>query len=139
MEDYRLIYPMFAMVVLTFSVVIRLFRARSKFVAEGTVDVSYFKTYQDGNEPEVSAKLARHFSNLYEAPVLFYVCCLAGIATGLTGTPFFVSAWVYVLVRVVHTYIHTGKNEIWPRVYAYFSSWIVLLTMWVLLVYRAAN
>ena len=78
MEDYRLIYPMFAMVVLTFSVVIRLFRARSKFVAEGTVDVSYFKTYQDGNEPEASAKLARHFSNLYEAPVLFYVCCLAG-------------------------------------------------------------
>ena len=138
MDDYRLIFPMFAMFLLTLSTLMRLFRVRSKFVSEGKIDVDFFKTYQQGSEPEKAAQLARHFANLYEAPVLFYVCCLAALATGITGTIFFLLACLYVCARVVHTYIHTGSNEIWPRVYAYFSSWLVLLCMWVVLVYRVA-
>ena len=125
------------MVLLTFSVLVRLFRARSKLASEGKIDPSFFSIYQGDAEPEASAKLARHFTNLYEAPVLFYACCLAALATNVTGTPFLVLAWAYVLARTAHTFIHTGKNKIWPRVYAYFSSWLVLLSMWFLLAFRA--
>lgn len=136
MNNFQLIYPMCAMVLLTFSVLIRLFRTRSKLAKEGDIDPSFFSIYQGAPEPEASAKLTRHFTNLYEAPVLFYVCCLAALVTNLTGLPFLVLAWAYVLARMVHTTIHTGSNKIWPRVYAYFTSWIILLLLWILLVYR---
>lgn len=138
MQNYQLIYPMFAMVLLTLSVLIRLFRARSSSVREGKLEASFLKVYQGNPEPEQSAKLARHFANLHEAPVLFYVCCLGALAVGLTKTPFTVLAWVYVGTRTIHTYIHTGKNDIWPRVYTYFFSWFILLAMWGLLVFRIA-
>ncbi|NKB34452.1 MAG: hypothetical protein GKR91_15275 [Pseudomonadales bacterium] len=127
---------MFAMVLLTFSVLVRLFRVRKKLVSERKIEQSFFSVYQGEAEPESSAKLARHFVNLYEAPVLFYVCCLAALAVNVTGSLFLYLAWAYVGARIVHSFIHTGSNSIWPRVYAYFSSWIVLLSMWALLVFR---
>jgi len=98
MEANQLIFPMLAMVVLTFSVVVRLFLARRKAVGEGTVSAGYFKVYQDIPEPEASAKLARHFSTLFEAPVLFYAACIAGIALHVAGTLFLALAWLYVAV-----------------------------------------
>ncbi|MEM8497506.1 MAG: MAPEG family protein [Pseudomonadota bacterium] len=130
---------MFAMFILTFTVLFRLFRLRSKLVAEGRIDPAYFSVYQGAQEPMASAQLSRHFTNLHEAPVLFYVCCLAAIATKATGLAFLLLAWGYVVVRAMHTLIHTGKNELWPRIYAYFGSWIVLLAMWLLLVVRVAS
>ncbi len=139
MEDHRLIYPMFVMFLLTLSTLFRLFRARSRLVEEGEIQVGFFRTYQEGSEPDESAKLARHFVNLYEAPVLFYTVCLAALATGVTGTAFLVLAWIYVSLRTIHTIIHTGANKLMPRVYSYFSSWIALTALWVLLVYRVIN
>ncbi len=47
------------------------------------------------------------------------------------GTVVFLSlAWTYVLVRCVHTYIHTGQNKVEYRLVAYFASWLVLGSMW---------
>lgn len=138
MSPNLLVFPMFAMVLLTFSVLIRMFRARTRLVREGQIDPSYFLIYQGQGEPEASAKLARHFTNLHEAPLLFHVGCVAAMALGVTGVVFLVLAWAYVATRVVHTVIHTGRNRIWPRVYAYLSSWIVLLSMWVVLAVQAS-
>ena len=137
MSNHQLIFPMLAMVLLTFSVLIRMFLARKKLVAKGHIDPTFFKLYQGATEPEASAKLARHFANLCEAPVLFYICCVAALALNVTGFAFLLLAWVYVAMRVVHTFIHTGRNRIWPRVYAYFASWLVLLSMWFLLAFQA--
>jgi len=138
-SNFQIIYPMFAMVLLTFSVLIRLFRARVRAVADGKTEVKYFRVYQGAGEAEESAKLARHFTNLYEAPVLFYACCLAILLTGISDIVMLVMAWSYVALRVVHTFIHTGRNRIGPRARVYFASWIVLLAMWLLLVFRVAT
>ena len=137
MADGRLIYPMLAMVLLTFSTLVRLFLARRASVAEGVVSASYFKVYQGSTEPEASAQLARHFTNLFEAPVLFYAACISAMAIHATGTPFLALAWLYVLLRIAHTYVHTGKNVLNSRILAYFSSWLVLLAMWTLLAITA--
>jgi hypothetical protein len=103
------------------------------------VSFTYFKVYQGDPEPEASAKLARHFSNLFEAPVLFYAACIAGMVLHMAGVLFLALAWIYVALRVVHTVIHTGANPIYPRLTAYFSSWLVLLVMWGFLAMRAAG
>jgi hypothetical protein len=128
------IYPMFAMVLLTFVVLTKLFRARVRAVREGKVSAAYFRIYQGEAEPESTAKPARHFANLFEAPVLFYVVCLAAMISHFTGAAMQVLAWVYVAARVMHAYVHLGGNRIRKRIRAYFFSWIVLLAMWIYLV-----
>jgi len=130
MNSYELIYPMFAMVVLTCVVLGVMFRTRVKSVVSGDVSISYYKTYRGGEEPDNAIKLSRHFANIFEAPTLFYIVCLAAMIT-LQSTPLFqVLAWVYVLLRVIHAYIHIGRNTVLHRMRVYFFSWVVLVVMW---------
>ena len=129
-----MIYPLFAMVVLTAFVLATLFRSRVGAVRQGLVSATYFRIYQGAGEPESSAKAARHFSNLFEAPILFYVVCLAAMITHFTGPAMQALAWLYVGARVVHAYVHLGSNRLRYRMRAYFFSWGVLLAMWIYLV-----
>jgi hypothetical protein len=131
MENFGLVYPMFAMVVLTCVVLAALFRARTQSVATGQVSASYFKTYRGGDEPDASVQLSRHFANIFEAPTLFYVVCLAAMIVNQTAWPLHLLAWMYVLLRAAHAHIHIGRNKLRPRIFVYFTSWIALLLMWV--------
>ena len=129
-----MIYPMFAMVLLTAAVLVILFRSRVAAVRSGLVSTTYFRICQGETEPESTAKPARHFANLFEAPVLYYVVCLAAMITHVTGIAMQVLAWTYVAARVIHTTIHLGGNRLRKRIRAYFFSWLVLLAMWIYLV-----
>jgi len=131
MENVSLVYPMFAMVVLTCIVLAALFRARVQAVAIGQVSGSYFKTYRGGEEPDASVQLSRHFANIFEAPTLFYVVCLVAMTVNQTAWPLHLLAWAYVLLRAAHAHVHIGRNKLRPRILVYFTSWIVLLLMWV--------
>ena len=64
--------------------------------------------FQGSAEPEFAAKPARHFTNLFEAPTLFYAGCLAAMVAGVTGTRRGALAWGYVAMRYLHAYIHLG-------------------------------
>ena len=131
MNNYELVYPMFAMVVLTCVVLGVMFRTRVQSVVNGDVSISYYKTYQGGKEPDQAIQLSRHFANIFEAPTLFYIVCLVAMITLQSAPLFQLLAWVYVLLRVAHAYIHIGRNKVMHRMRIYFSSWVVLMLMWV--------
>ena len=82
MTRLQLLFPMLAMVLLTFGVAVVLFRARKRSVREGHTPVSYFRTFQGSQEPEFLAKSTRHFVNLFEVPTLFYAGCLTAMVVG---------------------------------------------------------
>lgn len=133
-----LIYPMFAMVLLTATVLVILFRSRVRAVRENAISATFFRIYQGEVEPESTAKPARHFSNLFEAPTLFYAACLAAMVTGQTGTTIVTLAWAYVAARMVHAYVHLGGNRLRYRIRVYFAGWLVLMAMWVMLAWGAS-
>ena len=140
MTQIELIYPMAAMVLLTIIVLIRMVRGRFAAVRSGTVDARFYKTYQgDNTEPRQAAQNARHFTNLFENPVLFYVACVIAMISGLGGTVMLVLAWLFVATRIVHAVIHLTSNRIPQRIAAYASSWTVLAAMWLWLVYGVAT
>jgi hypothetical protein len=138
MTRYALIYPMFALVLLSAFVLARVFRSRVRAVRAGKVSARYFRIYQGEVEPEETAKPARHFTNLFEAPTLFYAGCLAAMATGDEGLVVQLTAWAYVVARLVHAFIHLGQNRLGHRINAYFASWIALLALWVHVVAHVA-
>ena len=129
-----MIYPMFAMVILTAFVLTTLFHSRVGAVRQGLLSTGYIRIYQGESEPESSAKRARHFTNLFEAPVLFYVVCLAAMITHFTGIAMQLLAWLYVAARVAHAYVHLGQNRLRHRMRVYFFSWGILMAMWIYLI-----
>ena len=138
MEVSGLVYPMAAMVLLTFVVLIAMFRSRVRAVRAGEVNAYFYKTYQGEGEPDSTLRLSQHFSNMLEAPTLFYVACVTAMVVGEAALLFHFLAWLYVVLRMAHAYIHTGRNKLRSRVRVYFASWIVLLLMWFDLVIKVA-
>ena len=74
--------------------------------------------------------IARHFTNLFEVPVLFYVVVLMTYVTHQVTTWLVACAWAYVALRWVHSAIHLTSNDVVARFSAYFASGAVLVVMW---------
>jgi len=131
MTEYPLLYPMFAMVLLTLGVGVVLFRARKRSVREGHTPVSYFRTFQGSQEPEFLAKPTRHFTNLFETPTLFYAGCLAAMVVGVRDVVVVALAWGYVAVRFLHALIHLRGNRLRHRMPVFAVSLLFLLALWI--------
>jgi hypothetical protein len=139
MSPFALVFPMLALVFLTFGVSVVLFRARLRSVREGHTPVSYFRVFQGSPEPEFLLKPTRHYVNLFETPVLFYAGCLAAMVAGVAGTLALVLAWGYVASRLGHTWVHLGANRVRHRLRFFLAGWIFLLALWVYVAVSVAS
>ena len=130
MSPFALLFPMLALVLLTFGVSVMLFRARVRSVREGHTPVSYFRVFHGSPEPQFLAQRTRHCINLFETPVLFYAGCLAAMVAGVTGPVAVALAWGYVAARLVHAWVHLGANRVRHRLRVFLAGWIFLLGLW---------
>jgi len=140
MSNDQLLYPMAALVLLTFCVAVVMLRRRIAAARNRQVKVNDFRIYQFGDDvPETMITAARNFSNLFETPVLFYAVCLSAMVLGTTDLVMVVMAWAYVVIRYFHSYIHVTHNTVLVRMRVFAVSLLVLLAMWIWTVVRAAG
>jgi hypothetical protein len=125
-----ILYPVFAMFLLVAIVLLRMRRLRFAAVRSGEVSIKYYRSYQEGDEPEALRVVSRHFVNLFEMPVLFYVGVIMVYITHNVSTWLVTLAWLYVALRYVHSYVHLGSNDVRVRVTVYFASAFVLFLLW---------
>lgn len=118
-----ILYPLFAMVLLVAIVVTLLWSLRKNAIRSRQVSIGYYRDFS-GDEPNYNKVVARHYSNLFEMPVLFYLVVIAAYLTQHVTVWMVGLAWVYVLCRYVHSYVHLTQNL------AFLLSAIVLLAMW---------
>lgn len=95
------------------------------------ISIRFYRTFDQGREPERLKVLTRHASNLLETPVLFYVGLLFIATAGATNGFFMTLAWLYVAARFIHALIHLGSNNVSQRFLAFGSSVIILVIMWI--------
>lgn len=133
---YAMVYPMFAMVVLTVVVGLITFVTRINSVRKDGLDPRYFKTYNVGSPSEQVIKTGRHFSNLFEVPVLFYAGCISAMIVGIGSGPAMIWAWAFFAARVAHAYIHIGSNKLWYRMGAFMISMVCVLGLWTTVVLK---
>ncbi len=133
-----MLYPMFAMVILTFAVAIRLFLLRLKAVKGGEMRLSQFRL-NTGEIPDVMAQTARNYTNLFEVPVLFYVAGATALALGIQTPALVIISWVFVLARIIHSWIHLHGNNVIHRLRAYMLGNICVLIIWGILVASYAS
>jgi hypothetical protein len=128
----NILYPVFALMLLTLGVAVRMGLARHRAVRRGEVDPAYYELYQ-GVEPREARLLSRHFSNLLETPLLFYVACIIAFVTGQDGMLPVSLAWAYVALRYLHSFVHLGSNIVLLRFRVFALSLLALALLLVVL------
>jgi hypothetical protein len=123
------------MVLLVAIVLNRLRSLRFAAVRRQEVPIGYYRSYQ-GDEPEALQVVARHFSNLFEVPVLFYVGVLMIYVTQQVSYWAVALAWLYVALRYAHSYVHLTSNDVQVRFGVYLASGFVLLLLWASLLFQ---
>lgn len=129
------LYPAFALAAWTVLVLMYLAVARIAAVLRGQVAVAEFRAGESNAVPAAVSLVNRNYMNLLELPLLFYVGCLTAYVAAepsAAGT-LAALAWAYVGLRVLHTLVHIGYNNVLHRLGVFATSNFVLVTFWIIL------
>jgi len=129
MNQTAIFWPMLAHVALVYGIYVLMFVRRKAAVQAGSTKISQFR--ENTNEPSESLFVRNNLANQYELPVLFHICCLALYSVTAAGLFAVVLAWVFVISRYVHAYIHVTSNRIRYRQPAFSLGFLVLAVMWI--------
>lgn len=85
--------------------------------------------------PKRERQASNAFDNQFQLPVLFYVG--AGLALYFGPIAFeVVLAWLFVVTRYIHAFVHVTDNHVIRRFAAYFAGLAILCVLWLDLVVR---
>jgi len=135
MSVSSLLLPVFVQVGLTFFIMFWMGLLRRQALNSGAVKPEDIALRQP-NWPPRALQVANNFQNQLELPMLFYAVVAFILITSTNSFVFVLLAWVFVVSRIVHAYIHTGSNEVQPRSMALGVGAIALVAMWVIFAVR---
>ncbi|NRA18555.1 MAG: MAPEG family protein [Oceanospirillaceae bacterium] len=127
----EIVYPMSALVLLTFLVGFALAIVRVSSAKSGDINPRYFKTMSGFEPPENVLKMGRNFNNLLEIPVLFYIVCVLVLVLNFSSPYLLGLAWGFVTLRLVHTLIHVTYNHPLHRLLLFLLSTFCVIAMWI--------
>jgi hypothetical protein len=123
--------PLFVHVTLTFVLLIGMFAYRRSALIKKEVRFSEIALRQP-NWPARATQFGNAYLNQFEMPLLFYVLTILILFTRQADFVFVLLSWVYVILRIVQSWIHVTSNRVNYRGLAFGASSLVLLIMWVL-------
>ncbi|WP_430912086.1 MAPEG family protein [Methylobacterium sp. sgz302541] len=127
--------PVFALVFLSFALLILMGRRRFAEVGSGRVGIGEI-ALGERNWPAKVQAASNAFSNQFEIPVLFYALVPLALITRKADLLFVVLAWVFVATRVVHAGVFVTSNHVPTRFRAYMAGVLVLGVMWIVFAVR---
>lgn len=122
--------PVFVLVLLTFLLLLRTAFGRVSNMRSGEVRPEDIALGEPG-WPKTTTQYGNAFKNQLELPVLFYVLIAFILITRVGDLLLLVLAWIFVIFRVAHAYVHTTNNVVLLRGRVYGGGLVVLLAMWV--------
>ena len=131
MLTQSVLYPLLTMVGLTFLIMPCMLVVRIRAVTNKQLSARYFKNFStEENVPPLVVQFQRHFSNLFEVPVLFYAACILVYCSQLETPMITILAWSFVFLRALHTLVHLTYNKVYHRMIPFILSTVVLAFMW---------
>ena len=128
----NIVWPTCALVALIFAVWFVMFVQRYRHIKE---------TPPTRDDMATSAAATRYFEpvempgnnlrNLFEMPVLYFALVPLLMLTRQVDVAQIVLAWLFVVARAGHSFVHIGPKMVKLRLVAYLASSVVLLAMWI--------
>jgi hypothetical protein len=119
----------FVQVLLTVVLLIAMASARTSSIRRGEVRIRDIAL----GEPAWTAngtQMGNAYHNQFQLPVLFYAVVAFAMIVRKADLIFVILAWLFVLTRIVHAYIHTSSNHVPRRAQLFFLGALVLIVMW---------
>jgi hypothetical protein len=138
MSSNYIFWPVLAQVLLTLIMFIVLGKRKTKAVHAGKVDRKQ-AALDNRVWPEDVVRVSNNIANQFEAPVLFYVLCLVIYSIDAAGTVAIVLAWLFVLSRCAHAYVHVVSNYVPVRLRLFLVGCLVLIAMLMLVAWKLAS
>ena len=136
MNSKLILYPLLAMFLLICMVAATVIRRRIAFYKKNRVHPQKTATSAQMSAVITDSRAADNFRNLFELPVMFYVATLIVYTSNLICLPHIILAWGYVIARYAHSYIHCTSNVVMRRFYAFLTSCLFLLCIWLMLAWQ---
>lgn len=130
MFAHGLIAPVLALIGWTFVMWVWMYATRIPAMRIAKIDLD--EVSRTGMKPQLPPEVARvadNYNHLHEQPTIFYALALAAQAAGITDTTHVGLAWVYVLLRVVHSCVQATANVIMIRFTVFSLGSLVLLVL----------
>lgn len=135
MSIATILLPLFVLVALTFVLLFwmgfaRIGALKAKQVKMG--DVALGQT----NWPPRVQQISNSYASQFQLPVLFYGLTVLAIITKHADFLFVILAWLFVLSRFLHVFIHCTTNYVRHRFNAFLVGAVILLAMWIIFAAR---
>lgn len=121
-------WPMIAHVFLVFLLYGLLIIRRNKYTFKDRE--SAIKLRDHGEEAHESRLVNRNIANQFELPVLFHIACLLLYITDADNVVTVVLAWLFVLSRYVHSYVHVTSNRLRQRRALFGIGFALVVCLW---------
>jgi hypothetical protein len=130
MSIQMVLLPVFALVGLTFALLLWMVGARRNALVGGETKIRDIALGQP-NWPNRATQIGNCYKNQFELPLLFYI--LIALAMPLRHADLFIvlMSWVFVVARFVHAGIFVTSNDLGQRSTAWLAGVLVLLVMWI--------
>lgn len=128
MENNYILFPVITQVALTLCLYIYLGIAKSRAFKSGQLDEER-RALHDDAWPDAVLQINNCIRNQFEVPVLFYV--LIGVLWTLGSVNIYINiaAWLFVLSRIAHAFIHVGSNYVPLRRKFFMMGCYILLVL----------
>lgn len=135
MSIQAILAPLFVQVALTFALLFWQGFARFGAIKRGAATIKDTALRQPNWPPDVQ-KLTNSYHSQLELPILFYVLTVLTFLTRQADLLFVAMAWLFILLRLVHAYIHTTTNYVPNRFRVFAAGATLLLLMWIIFAAR---
>jgi hypothetical protein len=130
-----ILLPLFVEVILTFVLLFWLAPLRRNAIRGGALHPREIALGQKA-WPQRTQQIGNSFDNQFQLPVLFYVLTILSMITRHADMVFLVLAWIFVLSRIAHAYVHTTSNRVLVRGGLYGIGAFALAIAWLIFIVR---
>lgn len=135
MSVAAILSPVFALLVLTFTLFARMALSRVGSIKAGETKM---RTIALGNDawPDKVKQINNAFHNQLELPFLFYFLVGFAMATKKADLLFVIMSWAFVAARYAHAWVHVTSNNVTTRFNLFGLGAFVLIAMWIIFAIR---
>ena len=135
MTIQMVLLPVFVQVALTFALLFWMASVRTRGVRRGETKIRDIALGQSA-WPDRTQQISNCYDSQFQVPLLFYVLVILAWITKQADLIFVVMAWIFVLSRLTHAYIHTTSNHVPTRFRIFAVGVLLLLLMWIIFAVR---
>jgi hypothetical protein len=130
-----LLLPVFLHVLMTIGLAVAAALARRKALLSGRARMKEV-VIDSRAYPDDVRKLGNNYDNQFQLPLIWYAGVAFTLILGVGDALFVTLSWFFLALRVAHSFVHVGRNQLVRRFYVFTAGAVVLTAYWLWLAYK---